>query len=215
MYGLEENAVRYVLVHGNDVITFFAVWISKTLVRVMRFRRKGRFQSFLDRNRSENLQQFQFKRTTKGSDAGKEETWRDGRRVIELGFLIDRLKECEKCKQALCLSNIVSEKQFGLASILHIVCQRCSYINYVATGKRHRTSDTGAARCFDVNTKLAAGKIVDNSVTETFTFKTQLCSTLSYNKCAWFLFAFAFSFEFTYIATVCILRVPSTVTVIA
>lgn len=120
MYGLEENAVRYVLVHGNDVITFFAVWISKTLVRVMRFRRKGRFQSFLDRNRSENLQQFQFKRTTKGSDAGKEETWRDGRRVIELGFLIDRLKECEKCKQALCLSNIVSEKQFGLASILHI-----------------------------------------------------------------------------------------------
>ena len=50
-------------------------------------------------------------------------SWREGRRIVELGltFLVDQLKEgCSECKKVLNLINIVDETIQGLGSILYI-----------------------------------------------------------------------------------------------
>ena len=68
---------------------------------------------------------------------------------------------CASCNTPLHLSNIESERRYGLGSILFIRCQNnvCWALNDVKTGKRSQ----GA---FDVNSKLALGNY--------FTFKNGL-----------------------------------------
>jgi hypothetical protein len=85
----------------------------------------------------------------------------EGRRVVEFQVMIEGLKKCYECENELSLTNIKSETKYGLGSLLHIECAWCSADNAVPTGKRHKTSNhqTGT-RCFDINTKLAAGKLV-------------------------------------------------------
>ncbi|XP_062603897.1 uncharacterized protein LOC134265692 isoform X2 [Saccostrea cucullata] len=86
-------------------------------------------------------------------------SWESGRRVVELKLLAEGLKECVFCKEPLHLSSCTGEKKYGLASILYINCLKCSNTNSVPTGKRHNTNGKGPARCFDINTKLAAAMI--------------------------------------------------------
>lgn len=86
-----------------------------------------------------------------------EESWEVGRRVVELKLLAEGLKECIFCKEPLCLNSCTGEKKYGLASILYVACRECGNTNSVPTGKRHIINGKGPARCFDINTKLAAG----------------------------------------------------------
>ena len=87
-------------------------------------------------------------------------TWREGRRVVDLGILADALKQCTSCCQPLHLSSTVGETQQGLGGYLHVMCTNndCGEKNYVPYGKRHKAPGTSKTMAFDVNTKLAMGE---------------------------------------------------------
>ena len=91
----------------------------------------------------------------------KQNGWREGRRLIELGVLLDNLKYCSSCKLGpvpLTSHNVVGELQKGLCGYLYVVCQNadCQFVNRVAYGKTHRQRNKGMP-CFNVNTKLGTG----------------------------------------------------------
>lgn len=49
----------------------------------------------------------------------KKYCWRDGRRIVELGYLADQLKAgCSECKNPLNIINTMNETTQGLGSIL-------------------------------------------------------------------------------------------------
>ena len=87
-------------------------------------------------------------------------TWREGRRIVELGVLADQLKEgCLECKTVLNLFNTEEETIRGLGSILYIRCEECHQLNGIKTGKTHRSphkKDVGRP-IWDINTKAATG----------------------------------------------------------
>lgn len=86
--------------------------------------------------------------------------WRDGRRIVELGFLADQLKAgCSECKKTLNIINTVDETTQGLGSILYIQCEECSQLNAVKTGKTHRSpaKKSVGRPIWDINTKAATG----------------------------------------------------------
>ncbi|CAC5388280.1 unnamed protein product [Mytilus coruscus] len=86
------------------------------------------------------------------SDPSFDETWKEGRRLVELLHLAQNLF-CKMCNCPLQLIDTVGERKYGLGSILFIPCSSCSACNSVETGKR---SETGA---FVVNSKVALGMI--------------------------------------------------------
>ena len=45
-------------------------------------------------------------------------SWDEGRRVVELGFLAEGLRPCKDCSNLLELANTLTEKRYGLGSIL-------------------------------------------------------------------------------------------------
>lgn len=86
--------------------------------------------------------------------------WREGRRIVELGFLVDQLKEgCTECKEELNLTKIVEETIHGLGSILYIQCVECLQVNAIKTGKTHRSPQKKnvGRPIWDINTKAATG----------------------------------------------------------
>ena len=133
----------------------------------MKIRHKGKFTSVPFKKKVSNLRpnkkrpkQTEEKEQTEKREEFQPASRRDGRRIVELGLLADRLKECRlrRCRQPLHLSDVTSETIYGLGSILHIRCRHCGKDNLVPTGKRHRaTGDKGPKRCFDANTKLSEG----------------------------------------------------------
>ena len=83
---------------------------------------------------------------------------RDGRRIVELGYLADQLKVgCSECKNTLNIINTVDETTQGLGSILYIQCEECSLLNAVKTGKTHRspTKKSVGRPIWGINTKAA------------------------------------------------------------
>ncbi|XP_061195042.1 uncharacterized protein LOC133203237 [Saccostrea echinata] len=81
-------------------------------------------------------------------------SWREGRRVVELGVLADGLSGCKQCGLPLQLSHTQGIRDCGLGSFLQVRCRNlwCGHVNVIPTGKRH-------ARIWDANTKLATGMI--------------------------------------------------------
>ncbi|VDI69790.1 Hypothetical predicted protein, partial [Mytilus galloprovincialis] len=79
-----------------------------------------------------------------------DDSWRNGRRVVELGVLADHLAACKQCGLPLSLQNCLNITTCGLAAVLKVLCvnQSCRNINAIPTGKQHN-------RIWDVNTKLA------------------------------------------------------------
>nr|XP_034331420.1 uncharacterized protein LOC117680512 isoform X2 [Crassostrea gigas] len=79
-------------------------------------------------------------------------SWREGRRVVELGVLADGLSGCEKCGIPLHFSHSIGVLTCGLCSFLKVQCKNtiCQYLNTIPTGKRH-------GKIWDANTKLATG----------------------------------------------------------
>ena len=88
--------------------------------------------------------------------------WCDGRRIINLKLLANRLMECSNnlCKKPLTLCNISSESNVGVASILFITCE-CGHMNRVPTDTTHPTNKYDK---YDINTKLSEA-IVDCGLT--------------------------------------------------
>ena len=86
--------------------------------------------------------------------------WRDGRRIVELGYLADQLKAgCSECKNPLNIINTMDETTQGLGSILYIQCEECPQLNAIKTGKTHRspTKKNVGRPIWDINTKAATG----------------------------------------------------------
>lgn len=67
-------------------------------------------------------------------------SWRQGRRIVELGFIVDKLSEgCSVCHSSvpLNITNTVHEIRYGLGSLLTIRCALCDGKTVVPTKKRH------------------------------------------------------------------------------
>lgn len=135
-------------------------------IRILKMRHKGRFISAKTSKKLSNLKLFIKKeegsveenQTTEEFDS-QASVWNGERRVIELDILIEGLRSCVHCSNPLRLEWCVSERKYGQASIFYIKCSECNGISPVYTGKKHNTANkSGPAKCFDVNTKLAAGK---------------------------------------------------------
>jgi hypothetical protein len=76
----------------------------------------------------------------------------EGRRIVDIAYLAQQMV-CITCQTLLHLTDIASELQMGLASILSIICPICQHLNRVSTGQRHG----GPNGPFDINTKAALG----------------------------------------------------------
>ena len=90
-------------------------------------------------------------------------SWREGRRVIELGVLLDNLKTCQECGLGpvpLTVYNVLGEQKKGLSGFLYVRCQNvdCEYVNRVAYAKTHRNKRRGMP-CFAANTKLGTSML--------------------------------------------------------
>ena len=90
--------------------------------------------------------------------------WFAERRIVELGVLASGLAACTICQKSLELRNIVSERRYGLASLLRVRCE-CGTDNKISTGKTHRSSNSRRGTpIFDVNTKVATGIVLIHSL---------------------------------------------------
>ena len=88
--------------------------------------------------------------------------WRVGRRIIELGVLLDNLQFCVKCKLGpvpLTKYSVLGELRKGLSGFLYVRCSNtdCEHVNRVPYGKTHRLNERGMP-CFAANTKLGVCK---------------------------------------------------------
>ena len=90
------------------------------------------------------------------SEGSECEVWWDDRgKVLELGMLAEGLESCCFCQQPIQLKNVVDERRYGLASLLHIQCS-LGQINTAHNGKSHQSADARRrVLIYDVNTKLA------------------------------------------------------------
>jgi hypothetical protein len=91
-----------------------------------------------------------------------DDTWKEGRRLVEFGVLLSKLQHCEACRLgpvALTYESVVGELQKGLGGYLYVRCSNhdCGHINRVPYGSTHRVKERGMP-CFSVNTKLGTGE---------------------------------------------------------
>ena len=95
--------------------------------------------------------------------------WRYGRRVVEVGFLLEQLAHCRFCLLGpvpLTHLNLVGEQICGLGGFFYVQCTNleCEMVNIVPYGKQHQTATTQSKenkrgnKAFAVNTKLGCGK---------------------------------------------------------
>lgn len=80
-----------------------------------------------------------------------DEGWQMGKNNVDHDTLAKGLKSCYACASPLHLHTTVSSKNYGLASVLHIVCENCSQINSIHTDRK-------PGKIYDMNTTIAIGK---------------------------------------------------------
>lgn len=78
-----------------------------------------------------------------------------GRRIIHLKTLGKNMI-CKHCDFLLSLTDLVSEKRIGLASILYLKCRKCNKITGASTDKQHTVSNGNSH--YDSNTQLVIGR---------------------------------------------------------
>lgn len=78
----------------------------------------------------------------------------EGRRIVHIDTLAKKMF-CNNCKSKLHLSNIIHEKQYGLASIFYIKCDECKGICTVPSDKKHVNNSN--QKRFDTNVKAVIG----------------------------------------------------------
>ncbi len=99
--------------------------------------------------------------SNEGLPIKKYNSWREGRRIMELGVLLDNLRFCSNCDLGPVLllpDTIVGEKQMGLGGYLYVQCQYCKHLNRAAYGKTHMVESGKGRTSFAVNSKLGARK---------------------------------------------------------
>ncbi len=80
-------------------------------------------------------------------------------RIVELGHIIDQLRQCGACGLEINLTNTKSEQRYGFGSVLTVECTNCGFTNKIETNKRHRHDDSQKGpKSFVINTKAAIGK---------------------------------------------------------
>lgn len=67
-------------------------------------------------------------------------SWRDGRRIVGFGFLLDNLQNCTECRLGpvpLTRDSVVGELRKGLGGFLYVRCQNidCGKVNRAPYGK--------------------------------------------------------------------------------
>ncbi|XP_062590600.1 uncharacterized protein LOC134252182 [Saccostrea cucullata] len=99
-------------------------------------------------------------------DLGKNVTrdWKEGRRIMELGVLLESLSTCSSCRMGpipLYTENVIGERRRGLGGYLYVVCMNpdCGEVNMVPYGKTHRKEKATGMPSFVVNTKLGTAMI--------------------------------------------------------
>ena len=119
---------------------------------------QGVYDKESDDNASENYGESSFQ---------EDLSWRDGKRIVELGVLAEALGKCfgQGCSSTLDLRNTESEKRYGFASLLWVSCVECGALNSIKTSKSHHVTKKGAP-VYDVNTK-AAGAMIDSELSVT------------------------------------------------
>ena len=90
-----------------------------------------------------------------------DDSWKEGRRVVEFAVLVEGLKFCKLCRLGpipLSMENVIGELKKGLGGYLYVKCLNidCGHVNCVAYGKLVKGSKQGASS-FAVNTKLGTG----------------------------------------------------------
>ena len=76
-------------------------------------------------------------------------SWRDGRGILELGFLADQLKECQHCKSIpLQLRDCLGETRYGFRSVVQIICTICrSMVRNITKGSGINTQRKRIKEC--------------------------------------------------------------------
>lgn len=91
------------------------------------------------------------------------DSWRPGRRIIELGYLLESLRYCSQCKLGpvpFTEVNVVCEIRKGFGGYLFVnENTECHFVNRVPYGKIHRVKKTGMP-CFAASTKLGLGMLI-------------------------------------------------------
>ena len=91
------------------------------------------------------------------------ESWKVGRRLIEMKCLLESLTSCSECGLGpipLTKFTIVGERKLGLGGYYYVRCQNpeCHHVNRAPYGKvHHQKHKKHGMPCFDVNTKLGSG----------------------------------------------------------
>jgi hypothetical protein len=69
------------------------------------------------------------------------------------------IEACQFRGHPLHFKDCIGERKYGLGHLLLVNCcyEDCKLVNEIATGRRHKAIADGVA--WDVNTKLAAGKL--------------------------------------------------------
>ena len=83
-------------------------------------------------------------------------SWKVGLRIVDLGELA-RQMYCKECSSVLDLNRTEGEEQFGLASVLEVVCL-CGVVNRVRTGRLVQQERHDEVPSYDINVKASIGK---------------------------------------------------------
>jgi len=121
-------------------------------------KRNGRFMKNSGPSKRQRLDD-EKKTSTPASVEETKLSWKEGRRIVELGVLAEQLRSgCEDCKTPLFLHDVVDETKQGLGSILYVQCN-CGQVTQVRTGKTHRDPKKKQVGrpIWDLNTKAATG----------------------------------------------------------
>lgn len=73
-----------------------------------------------------------------------------GRRVVDIHHMADQMV-CEQCGTLIHLRDIISEKNYGLASVFTMLCRSCHTIRKISSGKRDGCGG------FEINYKVTIG----------------------------------------------------------
>ncbi|XP_070542849.1 uncharacterized protein [Ptychodera flava] len=90
------------------------------------------------------------------------QSWREGRRIVELDILAEGLECCKHCACGpLSLQSCFKETKYGLGSLLYLKCRYCDSTNCVRTGKGHRSplKCVSGSQIWDVNTKAGTAML--------------------------------------------------------
>ena len=112
--------------------------------------------------------------------------------IVNVGCIARQLNQgCVVCGDMLSIRNVQSEHIKGLASVWHILCEKCGGItNYVHTFKWHTQKDSTTRKkwSYNVNTKVVVGKYFHQESITTYCNTNWVCQTCDYHICLYVIY---------------------------